>query len=126
MDSQGVLSGACADVMPAAFVDKNIMPPIWKRNSLRQARLTFSVFVTERAESEMVQDYTNFACHATILRDGVVARPKQYLQGKKLLELLENVQVGHMRHGRIDGVKGQDDTALHAKIRINGVMHGAV
>ena len=112
--------------MGAAFVDKDIMPV----NRYRQARHAFSVFVSERRESDLVQDYTSLlamrqcvwtscvkdaigGCEFAFLRDNVVARPREYLQGKRFIDLLEDVQVGHVRmDGRIDHVLGADDTGL--------------
>ena len=129
LDFQRALNSCCANIMSAAFADKDIMPV----NRYRQARRAFSVFVTERAESGLVEEYMCLlamrqrvwascvshairGCESAFLRDDIVARPMEYLRGIRFLELLEDAQVGRVKMGgRIDEVVGEDDGEVDAK-----------
>ena len=131
MGFQKALNETCAAIMAAALADQEIMPV----NRCRQVRRAFSVFVTERGGSEVVQEYLSLlamrqrmwsacvkeaieACESAFFRDGIVPRPEEYLQGRRFLGLLENVQVGHVgMDGRVDQDVGDEEAGVSANGR---------
>ena len=101
----------------------------------RQARRAFSVFVTERAELEVVQEYASLLamrqrvwtacvsdalaeCESAFFRDAGVSRPEEYLQGRRFLDLLEDVQILNVR---LDGNVDQDLGEEEAEWAMNGI-----
>ena len=125
------LNEICAKMMAAALSDQEIMPVTVNR--YRQVRRAFSVFVSERGNSELVQNYLSLlamrqrvwsicvkeaidACKFAFFRDGMMPRPEKYLQGRRFLELLENVQIGHVgMDSRVVQDVGEDDAGLDAE-----------
>ena len=131
MDFQKSMNDTCAEIMSAALADKDIMPV----HRYRQARRAFSVFVSERAECEVVQEYRRLlamrqhvwlssvrdaveCCESAFFRDAIVARPDNYLKGKRFLEVLQDVHIGHMR---MDGRVDQDDWEGDAGWDVKGI-----
>lgn len=129
MGFQESLNDTCAQIMLAALGDKDIMPV----HRYRQARRAVSVSVSKRPELEVVGEYkrllamrqyvwmssvkeTVLACESAFFRNGIVGRPDEYLKGKRFLEALRQVHIGHLKlDGMVEENKWEEDSKWDVK-----------
>ena len=110
IEFQDAVNRAGAAIMTAALADKDIMPV----HRYRQARRAFSIFVSERVETEVVEEYKHLLairqrvwaralreaterCESALIEAAIVARPKEYMRGNRFLDFLKEVHIGNIR-----------------------------